>query len=134
MDVAVGFAGVVCLLMAAAHHTIGLVWVLPSLTEDKMPTTPFGPPSLSLAMVRVTWYIVTIFVVAIGVALMLLAWVPAANLKDSLLTVFAVTWLAAAVMALWVAWRRVRSVRGLMRLPVPFIWIAIGLICWIAAT
>ncbi|MEA2434137.1 MAG: hypothetical protein QOG54_1594 [Actinomycetota bacterium] len=134
MDVGLGIAGFICVLMAFGHQTIGVVWVLPSITEENLPRTPFGSPSMSLAMVRVTWYIVTVLVAAIGVALMVLGWAPAADLRTLLLRCFAVMWLAAAVMAIWVALGRVRSLRGIFRLPIPMLWIVVSVLCWVAST
>jgi hypothetical protein len=134
MDAALGIAGLICVAMAFGHQTVGVVWVLPGLTEEDLPRTPLGPPSMSLAMVRVTWYIVTIFAATVGAVLMVLAWAPAADLKTLLLRCFAAMWLAATAMATWVAWSRTRSLRGLFRLPVPLLWITVAVICWMAST
>ncbi|HWL65815.1 MAG TPA: hypothetical protein VNP73_07565 [Actinomycetota bacterium] len=134
MDAAVGVAGLICVLMAFGHHAIGVVWVLPHVTEESVPPTPFGRSSMTVAMLRVTWYIVTVFVLAFGAILMTLAWAEAADARTVLLRSFAVMWLAAAAMAIWVAWQRVHSLRGLFRLPVPFMWVVVALLCWWAST
>ena len=134
MDAGLAVAGFICVVMAFGHQAIGTVWVLPSITEQNLPRTPFGPPSLSLAMVRVTWNIVTIFVAAIGAALLLLAWAPDADLRSLILRCFALMWVAATAMAMWVALSRVRSLKGLLRLPVPLLWIAVAILCWVAST
>ena len=42
MNVGVAVAGVLCLVLAAGHTTIGMKWVLPHLTKDSLPHTPFG--------------------------------------------------------------------------------------------
>ncbi len=74
MDIGLAIAGAICLLMAVGHTMIGVRWILPGITEENLPKTPFGPHSMSVAMVRVTWFIVTIFVLGIGGLLLSLAW------------------------------------------------------------
>jgi hypothetical protein len=134
MNVELGIVGLICVAMAIGHETIGVVWVLPSLTEEQLPRTPFGPPSLSLGMVRVTWHIVAIFVLTVGGILLTLAWDATADPKAVLLGWFAGMWLAATAMAGWVVRRDVRKPRSLVRLPVPLFWVIVGVLCWKAAT
>lgn len=137
MDVALGVAGVLCLLMALGHTVIGVVWVLPGLARDRLPTTPFGSRALTESMIRVTWYIVTIFVTTVGAILVAIAW-DVTDLVTFVLRSLAIMWLAATAMAAWVAGRRFGSpralVRGLVRLPVPLIWVVVAAICWRAST
>jgi hypothetical protein len=134
MNVGLGIAGLLCVGLALGHESIGLVWVLPRLTQERLPTTPFGSPSMTESMLRVTWHIVTIFALGVGTLLMALAWAPAADPKTLLLRWFAAMWLAATAMATWIAARRVRNLRGLLRLPVPLIWVVIAVLCWTAST
>ena len=134
MDVGLGIAGLISVALALGHHTLGVVWVLPSLTKERLPGTPFGSPSMTESMIRVTWYIVTVFALASGSLLMTLAWAEDADPKMVLLRWFAVMWLAATAMALWVSARRVRKVRSLLRLPVPLLWVVIAVLCWNAST
>jgi hypothetical protein len=134
MDVELTIAGVICLALALGHTTIGVVWVLPSLTDESLPSTPFGRPSMTVSMVRVTWYIVTVFAVATGTLLLALAWADAADAKTLVLRWFAAMWLVATAMAFSVVARRARTLRGLLRLPVPFLWIVVAVLCWRAST
>ncbi len=126
-------AGLLCLFMAVGHATIGLVWVLPSLNKDSLPETPFGPSSLTESMLRVTWYIVTIFVLAIGAILLAFAWSDDATARSTVLRWFAAMWLVATAMAAVVSMPRMRNLRGLLRLPVPVLWVVVAVICWRAA-
>ena len=130
MNVGLVVAGLICVAMAFGHTTIGVVWVLPSLTEERLPKTPFGPPSMSVAMVRVTWFVVTIFVLGVGGLLMTLAW-DVSDPKTALLRWLAAMWITATAMALWVAGR---GVRNLWRLPVPLLWVIVAVLCWTAST
>lgn len=137
MDAAVGIMGLLCLAMAVGHTAVGLIWVLPSVNETSFPRTPFGPPSMSIAMVRVAWFIVTIFAASVGGVLVTLAWVPDADPYAVVLRWFAVMWLVAAGMAFCVAVRRMRDLRqmtrSLLRLPVPFVWVLVAIVCWKAS-
>jgi hypothetical protein len=49
MNPGLAIAGLICLGLAFGHTTIGLAWVLPGLTVEHLPTTPFGPPSMTEA-------------------------------------------------------------------------------------
>jgi len=137
MDAAVGIMGLLCLAMAVGHTVVGLIWVLPRVEETSFARTPFGPPSMSLAMVRVTWFIVTIFAATVGGVLVTLAWVPDADPYVVVLRWFAAMWLVAAGMAFFVAVSRMRDVRkmtrSLLRLPVTFVWVLVGIVCWKAS-
>ncbi len=134
MNVELGIAGLICLALAFGHTAVGVVWVLPSLTEERVPRTPFGPPAMTVSMIRVTWYIVTIFALALGGLFMNLAWAEGADPKTLLLRWFAAMWLAATAMALWISRRRLRNLRSLLRLPVPFLWVVVAVLCWTAST
>jgi hypothetical protein len=134
MNIGLGIAGFICLAMAFGHTAIGVKWVLPSLTPETLPKTPFGPSSMSVSMVRVTWFIVTIFCLGIGGILIALSFDLSVDPKTLLLRGLAATWLSATVMALSIARRRVRSLRGLLRLPVPLLWVIVAVLCWVAST
>jgi hypothetical protein len=131
MNLGVGIAGVGCVALAFGHATVGLAWVLPRLTDQGYPGTQLGPPHGTEAMVRVTWHIVTVFVLALGGLLVTLAWFPGADTTTALLRWFAAMWLTAAAMAFWVTRRHPRL---LLRLPVPFTWVVIAILCWQAST
>ena len=129
MNVALVVAGVLTLGLAVGHATIGLRWVLPHLTEERLHDTPVGPATTTRGMVRVTWHIVTIFALACGAVLLILALAPDVDPRTVVLRGLAAMWAAATVMALYVA----RS-RNLLRLPVPMAWTVVALLCWQAST
>ena len=134
MDVQLGIAGLLCLALAIGHTTVGVVWVLPSLTEERLPRTPFGPPSMSLSMVRVTWFVVTIFALGMGGLLLSMAVADHLDAKTLLLRWLAGMWLAATAMVFWVAPVRRDNLREFLRLPVPVLWVAVAVLCWTAST
>jgi hypothetical protein len=131
MNVELAIAALGCLVLALGHTTIGLRWVLPNLTKGSLPSTPVGPPSMTLGMVRFTWQVLSILLVGFGVLLMALAWAPDADPKTLLLRWFAALWLAAAALAGWNARRRPSS---LLRFPVPLVFVVIAVLCWTAST
>jgi hypothetical protein len=131
MNAELTIAGLGCFLLAFGHGAIGLRWVLPNLTKDRLPNTPFGSPAMTLGMVRFTWHIVTVLLVGFGILLIALAWVPDADPKTLLLRWLAALWLAATALACWNARRRPAS---LLRLPVPLVFVVIAVMCWIAST
>jgi len=131
MNVELAIAGLGWFLLAFGHTTIGLRWVLPNLTKELLPSTPFGPSSMTLSMLRFTWHIASIVLVAFGILLMTLAWAPGADPKTLLLRWLAAVLLAAPALACWQARRRPRS---LLRLPVPLVLVVIAVMCWTAST
>ena len=133
MDIALGIAGLLCAALALGHATLGIVWVLPAVTKERLPKTPFGPPAMTAATIHASWHIVTVFVLALGVLLTILAWDADAEPKVLMLRVFAVMWLGVTAVAAWAAIRRVRSVRDLIRLPVPVLFVVVAALCWKAS-
>ena len=131
MNVELAVAGLGWFALAFGHATIGLRWVLPNLTKGSLPGTPFGPPSMTLSMVRFTWHVVSILQVGFGVLLMALAWAPDADPKTLLLRWVVAFSLAAAALACWMARRRPSS---LLRLPVPLVLVVVAVLCWTAST
>jgi hypothetical protein len=131
MDVGLGIAAFLCLALAVGHTTIGVVWVLPGLDEATLPQTPFGPRSLTLAMLRVTWWIVTVFVVALAGVLGTLALASGADARTLTLRWFAVMWVVATAVAFALSGGRGRDV---WRFPVPLLWLVVAALCWAAST
>jgi hypothetical protein len=131
MNVELAIAGLGCFVLALGHTTIGLRWVLPNLTKGRLPSTPIGPPSMTLGMVRFTWQVVSILLVGFGILLMALAWAPDADPKTLLLRWFVAFLLAATALACWPARRRPLSI---LRMPVPLVFVVIAVICWTAST
>jgi hypothetical protein len=131
MNVALAIAGLGWFVLAFGHTTIGLRWVLPNLTKGRLPSTPFGPPAMTLGMVRFTWHIVSILQVGFGILLITLACAPDADPKALLLRWVGAFSLAATALAGWQARRRPSS---LLRFPVPLVLVVIAVLCWTAST
>jgi hypothetical protein len=131
MNVGLGTAGLICVALALGHETVGQVWVLPTFSKERLPSTRLGPSSMTEGMLRVTWHIVTIFALVLGGLLTTLAWDADAPPKTLLLRWFAAMWLAATAMAAWVTRRHLRFSP---LLPVPLLWVVVAVLCWNAST
>ena len=131
MDVELAIAALACFALAVGHTLIGVRWLVPNLTKEGLPGTPLGPPSMTLGMLRFTWYVVSLMLLGFGVLLMTLAWAGHADPKILLLRWSAGLWLAATALAVWSARRRPRS---LLRPPIALVYIVIAVTCWTAST
>jgi hypothetical protein len=131
MNVELAIAAASCFVLALGHAAVGARWVLPNLTKDRLPSTPFGPPAMTLGMLRFTWHMMTLVLLGFSGLFMTLASATDAGAKTVLLRWFAPLWLAATATACWHARRRLRN---LLRLPVPLLTLLIAVMCWMAST
>jgi hypothetical protein len=126
-------AGVMCVVIAMGHAAIGILWVLPRLASDSLPRTPLGSSRMTEMMIRVTWHVVTIFVLALGGVLLSLGWVATSEPMTLVLRWFGTMWLAVVAMALFVLARRGPD---LMRRPFSILWTtslsALGILLWVS--
>jgi 4-amino-4-deoxy-L-arabinose transferase-like glycosyltransferase len=113
MRVELVIAGVACLVLAVGHAAIGRRRELPG------------------RMVRFTWDVVTLFGVAFGVLLLVLAAADDLDTRTLVLRWAAAVWVAATVRALWDVRRRPSS---LLRFPVPLVFLLVAAMCWAAST
>jgi hypothetical protein len=130
MRIELAIAGLIFFVFALGHATVGLRWVLPRLSKERLPSTPFGPPSMTLGMVRFTWNVLTILQIAFGTLLTMLALATAADPRTLLLRWVAAVSLAVSLTACWAARRRPRD---LLRLPVAPVMVAVAVMCWMAS-
>jgi hypothetical protein len=131
MNIDLAIAGLGWLVLAFGHTAVGVRWVLPNITETQLPSTPFGPPRFTLGMLRFTWYVVSVLLLAFGILFMTLAWATDADPKTLVLRWFVALLLAVTALAFWEARRRLRSV---LRLPVPLVFVVIAVLSWTAST
>jgi hypothetical protein len=69
MNVPFAVAGALALTAAAIHGGAGETLVVKRLRRDTLEPTPFGGPTMTLLMIRVTWHIVTLVFIVSGGAL-----------------------------------------------------------------
>jgi hypothetical protein len=131
MTAELAIAGLCCFILAVGHTAIGVRWVLPDLADRNLSGTPFGPPRLTLTMLRFTWHVVTLMLIGFGVLLTTLAWAPGVDPETLLLRCLAALWLVAGALAVWNARHRLSSI---LRLPAPLVMFLIAALCWAATT
>ncbi len=71
MNVPLVVAGSLALLGAAIHGGLGEVVVVQKLSPRQLPSSPFGGPGMTKAMIRVAWHMATIALLTVGSALVL---------------------------------------------------------------
>ena len=71
MNVPLIIAGSFALLGAAIHGGAGEVLVVRKLSAGTLPSSPFGGPGMTKAMIRAAWHIATIGLITVGTALLL---------------------------------------------------------------
>ena len=132
MNLEMAIAGLVSVAMGVGHTVVGRLFVLPHVNDERFPGSSLGPASMTVAMMRVTWYIVTIFAFGMGGILLTLTWTDADPLRVAL-GWLAATWFAATLMAIVVVPIRPSTLRLVGRLPVPVLWVVVGALCTAAA-
>ncbi len=71
MNVPLLMAGSLAILAAAIHGVGGEVLVVRRLSLGMLPSSPFGGPVMTKAMIHVTWHLTTIAFLTVGSALVL---------------------------------------------------------------
>ncbi len=71
MNVALIVAGSLALLGAAIHGGAGELLVVRRLSPKQLPSTTFGGPLMTKAMIRASWHMATIVLLTVGFALVL---------------------------------------------------------------
>ena len=71
MNVQLISAGSLAVLAAAIHGGAGEVLVVRRLSPETLSASAFGGPSMTRAMIHVTWHVTTIAFLAVGIALLL---------------------------------------------------------------
>jgi hypothetical protein len=112
-------AGFFAILGAALHGVGGEVLVVRKLSPGMLPSSPFGGPGMTKAMIHVTWHMTTIAFFTVGAALLLSGTVLDGDAAQgiALVAAAAATGFAALVLGLGAA--STRSPRSLFRHPGP---------------
>ena len=125
MQIELAIAGVGCGALALGHATVGLRSVFPNLMNES-PTATARPPAMTLGMVRVTWHILTVVLLAFASLLLMLAWTASGDPRTLLLRWLAGLWLAVTGLMFWSARRRLRN---LLHLPAPWVSMVVAAMC-----
>ena len=123
-------AGSLAILAAAIHGVGGEVLVMRELSLGMLPSSPFGGPRMTKAMIHVTWHITTIAFLTVGCALLLSGSVlhGATARALGLLAAGACTGFAALALGLGAVYSP--SPRSLLRHPGPAVLTATAVLAW----
>ena len=130
MNVPLIVAVSLAILATAIHGVGGEVLVVRKLSPGTLPSTRFGGPGMTKAMIHVTWHMTTIAFLTVGSALLLSGSVLHGDTAEGigLLAASASTGFAALVLGLGAA--STRSPRSLFRHPGPAVLTATAALAW----
>jgi hypothetical protein len=123
-------AGSLAILGAAVHGVGGEVLVVRKLSLGMLPSSRFGGPRSTKAMIHVTWHMTTIGFLTVGCALLLSGSVLDGDTARGigLVAAGAATGFAALALGLGAAYNR--SPRTLLRHPGPAVLTATAVLAW----
>jgi hypothetical protein len=129
-DVPLIAAGSLALLAAAIHGGAGEILVVRKLSLEGLPSTQFGGPRMTRAMVHASWHLATVGFLAVGIALVLSGTLLDGDAARAVARVSAAaaTGFALVVVGLGVA--DTRSPRSMFRHPGPLILTAMAALAW----
>jgi hypothetical protein len=123
-------AGSLAVLGASIHGVGGEVFVVRKLSPGTLPSSSFGGPRMTKAMIHITWHMTTIAFLAVGSALLLSGSVLHGDAARGigLLAASASTGFAALAVGLGAAY--MRSPRSLLSHPAPAMLAATAALAW----
>lgn len=128
MNVALLVAGSLALLGAAVHGVAGEILVVRRLSPAMLPSTRFGGPGTTKAMIRASWHLTTIAFLTVGFALLLAGSLLEGDTSRGIALVAA--WAASGFAALLVGGAFARAPRSLFRHPGPAVLTAVAVLAW----
>jgi hypothetical protein len=133
MNVALIVAGSIAILGAAIHGVGGEVLVVRKLSPGMLPSSSFGGPRMTKAMIHVTWHMTTIAFLTVGSALLLSGTVLDGDAARGIALVAASAATGFAALAVGLGAAYMRSPRSLLRHPGPAALTATALLAWLGA-
>jgi hypothetical protein len=126
-------AGSIAILGAAIHGVGGELLVIRKLSLEALPSSRFGGPRMTKAMIHASWHLVTVAFLTVGAALLLSGTVLDGDAADgiALLAAGAATGFAVVVLGLGAVY--MRSPRALLRHPGPAALTATAALAWLGA-
>ncbi len=129
MNVALIVAGSLAILAAAIHGVGGEVLVVRKLSPGTLPSTRFGGPGMTKAMIHVTWHMTTIAFLTVGSVLLLSGSVLHGDTARGIALVAAGASTAFAALAVGLG-GATQSPRSLLRHPAPVALTAVAALAW----
>lgn len=130
MNVALIVAGSLAVLGAAIHGVGGEVLVVRKLSREMLPSSRFGGPGMTRAMIHVTWHMTTIAFLTVGCALLLSGSVLHGDAARGIGLVAAAAATGFAALAVGLGAAHMRSPRSLLHHPGPAGLTATAALAW----
>jgi len=129
MNVPLIVAGSLAVIAAAVHGAGGEVLVVRKLSLETLPSSPFGGPRMTKAMIHVTWHMTTFAFLTVGIALLLSGSVLHGDTARGIGALGAVAFTAFAALAVGLG-GATQSPRSLFRHPGPVVLTATAGLAW----
>jgi hypothetical protein len=113
------------------HAGIGLRWILPRLSRESLPRSPFGDGEMSEGFIAITWHAVTIMLVVFGVTLLLLG---RGRLGGDGAIFARAIGIGFATLTATVLWRTRRRRSALLRAPMWLLFVTMSVLCLLGAS
>jgi hypothetical protein len=123
-------AGCLAILGAAVHGAGGEVLVVRKLSPEMLPSSRFGGPRMTKAMIHVTWHMTTIAFLTVGSALLLSGSVLDGDTARGIALVAAAAATGFAALAVGLGAVYTRTPRVLLRHPGPAVLTATAALAW----
>lgn len=130
MNVTLVVAGCLAVVGAAVHGVGGEALVVRKLSPGTLPSSRFGGPSMTKAMIHVTWHMTTIAFLTVGLSLVLAGTALHGEAARALGLVAAGATTAFAALALALGAVYSRSPRSVLRHPGPAVLSATAALAW----
>lgn len=130
MNVPLIAAGCLGVLAALVHGIGGEVIVVRKLGRSTLPTTAFGGPEMTKAMIHVSWHIATIAFLVAGVGMVLAGSILHGDTARAVGVSGAVVFSGAAILALGIGVAHTRAPANLLRHPGPAILTLTAVLAW----
>ena len=130
MDAPLLIAGCLGVLAATVHGAGGEVLVVRSLAIDLLPSSRFGGPRMTKAMIHVTWHVTTFAFLVCGVAMLIAATALDGDARRAVGVLGAVAFTGFGALAIGIGAAYMRSPRGLFTHPGPLVLSATAALAW----
>jgi hypothetical protein len=126
-------AGAIALLAACIHGAAGELLVVRRLSPETLPSSRFGGPRMTRAMIHVSWHIATIAFLTTGVAMLLSGTILDGDAARGIALVAAGAFTGFAAVTLGLGAAGTRSPRSTVTHPGPAILTATAVLAWVGA-
>jgi len=123
-------AGCLGILAAAVHGAGGEILVIRKLSLDLLPSSRFGGPRMTKAMIHVTWHVTTFGFLVSGAAMLIAGTALDGGARQAVGVVGAVAFTGFGALALGIGGAYMRSPRGLLTHPGPLVLSATAVLAW----